>query len=245
LAEDVLLVVKLGEMKFTERQDIRGDALHSRGLRAFAQFDGGLFLRFIGVEDGRHVLTFRRNGTVIVRGPVDLEDLAERGHGRVEIDLEGFGVIADLVIAGIFRLAAGVADAGTDDAGQDPKLGFRLPESAQGEGGRLDLFRSGLIDCGQRARTLLAGRFAGDAAQEERRNAKNAEGKTRHGSPNWKRSWFAFGLFIIRWTLVSSQLARSFGAIWLQQKMSRDRAMPRRPSQRVWRRASRIIPALR
>ena len=92
---------------------------------------------------------------MVVGRPVDFENLFVGSLGRIEIDLEGFGVIAEAVVGWVLEGAAGVADAGANDARQSPKLGLRLPKSAKREGRRLEFLRSVLIRGWQGARRLL------------------------------------------------------------------------------------------
>jgi hypothetical protein len=104
---------------------------------------------------------------MVVSGPEDVEDFFVGGLGRVEIDLEGFGVIAELVIGGVFQSAAAEADAGAYDTGESPKLGLGFPESAQRQGGSFDLGGSGLVHGRHGPRTLLLlGRYQGQAQTE-------------------------------------------------------------------------------
>lgn len=70
----------------------------------------------------------------VVAGPEDLEQLFVGDLLGVEVDLEGFAVIAHAAVAWVFLASAGVADTGADDAFETPKLGVRAPESAEGEG---------------------------------------------------------------------------------------------------------------
>lgn len=51
------------------------------------------------------------------------------------------GVISKIVISWILSGATGVSYTGSDDPGQTPKLGVRLPESAKGECGCFEVTR--------------------------------------------------------------------------------------------------------
>jgi hypothetical protein len=63
--------------------------------------------------------------------------------GGVEFHLDRLRMVADVLVVGVHRLAAGIADARADDPGDAPEPGVRAPESAQGEGGN---FRTGVND---------------------------------------------------------------------------------------------------
>ncbi len=67
--------------------------------------------------------------------PEDVQQFLVGDDGRVEIDLDGLGVIAETVIGGVGCGAAGVSYPGANNAVDGPELGIRTPESAQGEGG--------------------------------------------------------------------------------------------------------------
>jgi hypothetical protein len=73
----------------------------------------------------------------MVTVPEDLQQLLEGNDGRIEIDLDGLGVVAKIVIRGLRRRTARVSYPGANNAMDGPELGIRTPESAQGEGGGL------------------------------------------------------------------------------------------------------------
>ncbi len=81
---------------------------------------------------------------MIVRGPVDVKYLLVRDLRGIEIDLNGLGVIADTVIRWVLGRSARVANARANDARQNPKLGFGMPESAERESSGFD-FRGRLL----------------------------------------------------------------------------------------------------
>jgi hypothetical protein len=70
----------------------------------------------------------------MVATPEDVQQLLVGNDRRVEIDLDGLGVVAEVVVGGVGRRAAGVPYPGADDAVDSPELGIRTPESAQTEG---------------------------------------------------------------------------------------------------------------
>jgi hypothetical protein len=82
---------------------------------------------------------------------------------RIKIDLNRFGVIAQPVVGRIFAAAAGVADAGTDNPFDAPKLGVRSPESAQSKGRGFKRSRGGGVYGGAR----LGGRREGLGRQSK------------------------------------------------------------------------------
>jgi hypothetical protein len=86
----------------------------------------------------------------MVATPEDVQQFLVGDDGRIEVDLEGLGVVAEAAIGGIALGAAGVAYPGADDAMDGPELGLRTPESAQGKGGGLRLGRH----CGIQGRNL-------------------------------------------------------------------------------------------
>jgi len=65
------------------------------------------------------------------------EQLVVRHDARVEVELERFAVIAQVVIGRIDEIATGVADARADDSAVTPEPGVGSPESTEREGCRL------------------------------------------------------------------------------------------------------------
>ena len=86
----------------------------------------------------------------MVAAPEDVQQLLVGDDRRVEIDLDGLGVVAEAVVSGVVLGAARVAYPGADDAVDSPELGIRTPESAQAEAGGL---RAG-GNCGIQGRDL-------------------------------------------------------------------------------------------
>ena len=74
---------------------------------------------------------------------------------RIEINLERFAVVSEIVIRWIPLLSAGITHAGANNTGQAPKLGVRRPESAQGERRCFDIGRGGIIN--RRSRLVALG----------------------------------------------------------------------------------------
>ena len=80
--------------------------------------------------------------------PEDFEQAAEFEHLRIKVDLQSLGMISKTVIGRKLFFAARVADSRPIYAIDDPKLGVRSPESAQGEGGGIKVTRCGDVDRG-------------------------------------------------------------------------------------------------
>ena len=73
----------------------------------------------------------------MVAAPEDVQQLLVGDDRRVKIDLDGLGVVAEVVVGGVGLRAACVPYPGADDAVDGPELGIRTPESAQAEGSGL------------------------------------------------------------------------------------------------------------
>ena len=99
---------------------------------------GQPLLPFIVVEDRRHVLPTPRPGARVVAAAEHLEQLRVGDPARIEIDLDGLGMVSEAAVGGVLAGATAVADPCADDARQTPEPGVRTPESTQGEGGGLD-----------------------------------------------------------------------------------------------------------
>ena len=81
--------------------------------------------------------------------PKNIQQLLVQNLSRVKINLQSLGMVAEAVIGGVCFLAAGVANPGSDDSLQTPKLGVWSPESAKGKGGGFKITRRGKIDSRQ------------------------------------------------------------------------------------------------
>lgn len=75
----------------------------------------------------------------MVAAPEDVQQLLVGDDSRVKINLDGLGVVAEVVVGGVAPGAACVSYPGADDAVDSPELGIRSPESAQAEGSGLRL----------------------------------------------------------------------------------------------------------
>src|SRR3954470_19643890 len=142
----VLLVVVLGVVELAKGRDLGRDlavaglaqALGERGLRALR----GLALGLGAVEDGRavlgaHVVALAHALGRVVVLPEELEHLLVADLGGVEDGEHGLGVAgprrADLLIGGVLRVAAGVADRRGPHAVGLPEDALGAPEAAHAD----------------------------------------------------------------------------------------------------------------
>src|SRR5919197_4050512 len=143
---EVLLVVVLGVVEVAGGRDLGRDlaepALVQRALVALERGARGGRLLVVGGVDRRAVLgadvvalahALRR----VVALPEHLQQLVVRALRGVVDDQHGLGVAgaaaADLLVGGVRRVAAGVADGGGDDAGRLPEEALGAPEAAERE----------------------------------------------------------------------------------------------------------------
>src|SRR3989339_78687 len=102
------------------------------------------------IENHRAILAPHIRPLAIGRGrvvhlPEGVEELFVRDDAGDEFHLDRFGVPglvrADLLVSGVFGVAAGVADRGIDHAGDGPECGFHAPETAGRKCSCFDLAR--------------------------------------------------------------------------------------------------------
>jgi hypothetical protein len=98
------------------------------------------------IEDSGHILLEPWLLGGVMGFPEDVQQLLIGDLGGVEFHLDRFRMVADVLVVGVYRLAAGIADARPDDPGNAPEPGVRTPESAQGEGGNFRLCVDGGIN---------------------------------------------------------------------------------------------------
>ena len=110
-----------------------------------ALFPSGLQLTFVVVEDCTSVLIADAHTDEVALSLSDIQQFFIRDDIRVEVDLDGFGVVPDTSVGGVGRFAAAVADPCAKDSVETPELGVRAPESAQGKGGGLILIGCALV----------------------------------------------------------------------------------------------------
>jgi hypothetical protein len=142
--DQIVLVLRLG---FPERAGGGELGYHLAGPEAGGVdvgdgVHGDAALRVVGVVDrraiaGADVVALAVLGGRIVDLEEELQDLAEAGLRRVERDLDRFGMGAVVAVGGVGHVAAGVADAGPDHAGQAADQVLHAPEAAPGEHGLL------------------------------------------------------------------------------------------------------------
>src|SRR5580658_334586 len=103
---------------------------------------GDFSLRVAGIEDRRAVARAAVVALAVLgRRVVDLEEefqqRPEIGLGRIEQDLDCFGVVAVIAIGRVRHLAAGISDPGGDHAGISAYQILHTPETAAGENGTI------------------------------------------------------------------------------------------------------------
>ena len=148
--EHILLVVRLGEVEPGGRKDLRIYPSVSPDGLAAPRPDRHLFLFVAAGKDRGHVLTLPGTLPRIMACPEDIEQFPVGDHGRIEVHLDRLDVVPEILIRGILRRSPRVPDAGAKDAGETPEPGVRTPESAQGEGRRLNHSGQGCIHRGNR-----------------------------------------------------------------------------------------------
>lgn len=85
------------------------------------------------VEDRDLVLVATMGRGWIVGAPDQIEQVGVGDDARVEVQLKGLGVLAEVVVGRVLRGPTAVADAGADDAVETPKLRVGAPESPEGK----------------------------------------------------------------------------------------------------------------
>ena len=177
----VLLVVVLGQEVLRRRLDVGRDRREA-GLLQLGVVDSlahlsGLLLRLARGVDHRAVL---RADVValahalggIVRLPEDAQQIVVADLAGVEDDLHDFGVAslrgADLLVARVRRVAAGVADRGGVDPWQLPEDLLSAPEAAQAEDRRLQAGREWPLQRGAQHLVPLRNAVPGSVVARER-----------------------------------------------------------------------------
>lgn len=130
VAGEVILVVVLGGEEFLERFDLCDDLgiPNAQGLEIRNDLKCGLALRFRMVKDDAAVRFANIIALPVQRGWIvnreeHLENFLERGHARVEIDLDHFGVTGGfathLTVGRVGLVTAGIA---RNDVGHANKI---------------------------------------------------------------------------------------------------------------------------
>src|SRR5215831_8112981 len=162
---EVTLVILLGPVKRGRRGDLGDDLPPARLLLGVARCDRGVLLASVMVEDRRAVLATEIEALAIAGGrivdpPEHLEQLRVADLGRVEPHLDRLGVAgavpADLPVAGVHHVAAGVADSGLQHPMDLAEGRLHTPEASRGECRALGSIRSVSLERRCQRRTGVA-----------------------------------------------------------------------------------------
>jgi len=130
MLETVLLVIILCEREAGIRNNLRKH--HASGSR------GDLLLRLL-CQTLLPLVVIKNYGSIlpgpgavgrIMTLPEHVQQLSISYPFRVIVDLDRFGMVAQVMVCRIFLRSAGIPYACTDNALQTPELGVRSPESA-------------------------------------------------------------------------------------------------------------------
>jgi hypothetical protein len=140
------MVVCLGDVEGLQWEDFRVDCPTVLFLQLSFLLFGGKLLVLVGIVNCRLVLLRPglREGFVIFEEVV--EEIFVAHHRAVEVNLQGLRMVTEVLVGGVFGGASRVPNAGPVDTMSTPKLGVRAPESAEGEGGRLQIRGAGHDD---------------------------------------------------------------------------------------------------
>lgn len=130
MPEHVFLVIVLSPPETIDRADFGVDPLAETRLHLFAHPPRRGQLIGVGAEDGGAVLRAPGRPGRPVAFEEDPQDLIEADDGRVEVDLQRFGMAFEVVVGGLRNRAAAIPNPSAPDAGKTPKLGVGMPESA-------------------------------------------------------------------------------------------------------------------
>src|SRR5215831_8029579 len=162
---EVTLVILLGPVKRGRRGDLGDDLPPARLLLGVARCDRGFLLASVMVEDRRAVLATEIEALAIAGGrivdpPEHLEQLRVADLGRVEPHLDRLGVAgavpADLSVAGVWDVAAGVADSGLQHSVDLAERRLHTPKAPCGERRALGSVRSVPLERRYRRQTGIA-----------------------------------------------------------------------------------------
>lgn len=103
-------------------------------------------LRVVMAPNGGHVLRTSNSTTRIMALPEEINDVGKGYLSRIEVDFHRFRVVSEIVVRGELFPASCVADARAVHTFDNPKLGFRSPESAKSECRCLQVFGHGAVD---------------------------------------------------------------------------------------------------
>jgi len=90
------------------------------------------------VEHRIHVLTLADVAGAVVSVPELLQEILVADCGGIEVDGDGFGVVAERAVGRALFRASAIADPGPKHTLENPRLGVGGPKSSEAEGGRLE-----------------------------------------------------------------------------------------------------------
>src|SRR5262245_21797506 len=162
---EVTLVILLGPVERGRGGDLRDDLPPARLLLGIARCDRCFLLASVMVEDRRAVLAAEIEALAVAGGrimdpPEHLKQLCVADLGRVEPHLDRLGVAgavpADLSVAGVRDVAAGVADSGPQHPMDLAEGRLHTPEASCGERCALGSVRSVSLERRCQRRTGVA-----------------------------------------------------------------------------------------
>ena len=141
-------MIVLGGIEGLQGNDLGDDGVGPEGCigKLFDDGGGGLLLGGSGKKDGRtvlgaHVSALTVEGSGVVDGEEDVQQVSVGDDGGVEGDPDGLGVTgdagADELIRGVGPAPAAVAGDDVGNAADLAKDGFETPEAAAGKDGLL------------------------------------------------------------------------------------------------------------
>ena len=137
--QEIFLMIVFRLCKGAQRQYRAMDAPAQFRFHCCFGFECKLFLSFVVIKDGVHVLSIQAAAGRPVARPEDIQQIDVGNSPRIVIDLNDFGMIADTVVIRIGCLTAGIPYAGSDHTVDEPELGLYSPESTESECGRVEL----------------------------------------------------------------------------------------------------------
>src|SRR5690606_26801278 len=136
----IILMLWLGSPEIADRfqfgHDLAGP--QARGIHIGYRAQRDLFLRFVHVINGRAIAGAKVVALPVGRGRiVDLEKIfqnpAVTDHLGIECDFDPLGMGTMIAIGSVRHIAAGIAHAGRNDAGQLPDQILHAPETSSGQ----------------------------------------------------------------------------------------------------------------
>src|SRR5262249_30225841 len=161
---EVTLVVLLGTVERGRRGDLRNDLPLARLLLGIARCDRSFLLASVMVEDRRAVLAAEIEALAVAGGrivdpPEHLKQLREADRGGVDPSLDRLGVAgavpADLSVAGVRDVAAGIPDSGLQHPVDLAEGRLHTPEASRGECRALGSVRSVSLEWRRRRQSCV------------------------------------------------------------------------------------------